>query len=160
MKHYIYVHICPDGKSYVGKTTNIKTRFGKNGCGYRKCSKFYDAILKFGWDNIEHIVLHETEDDCMARKLEKEEIYKRNSIIDGYNSNSKIDGWKNPYNKKEKIEIGVKQYSMSGELIREYNSIKEASKETGIFFDGIRKCCNGKRKSAGNFIWKKINSAR
>lgn len=155
MKHYIYVHICPDGKSYVGKTQNIKKRFGKNGYGYRKCTKFYDAILKFGWGNIEHIVLYETDDDCLARKLEKEEINKRNSILDGYNSNCKIDGWKSPYKKKEKQQIGVKQYSLNGKLIKEYSSIKEASKETGVFFDGIRKCCNGKRNSAGKFIWKK-----
>lgn len=39
---------------------------GKNGHGYTKCKKFYNAIIKYGWDNFKHIVLCKT---CKDRAL-------------------------------------------------------------------------------------------
>lgn len=152
--NYIYMHVCPDGKKYVGKTKNLKKRFSKNGIGYRETPKFYTAILKYGWDNISHIVLHETEDDCVARKLEREEIEKNNSIENGYNMINKIDSWKSPYKKIEKKRKSVIQYDLNGNEVTRYNSIQSANKATKILEDAIRKCCNGVRKSAGKFVWK------
>lgn len=48
----------------------------------------------------------------------------------------------------------VLQYSKSGEFIAEYPSIMEASRQTGCNNSHICECCEGKRKSAGGFIWK------
>lgn len=48
----------------------------------------------------------------------------------------------------------VLQFSKNGEFIAEYPSIKEASRQTGCYQQHICKCCKGKRKSAGGFIWK------
>ena len=48
----------------------------------------------------------------------------------------------------------VIQYSKDGEFIAEYNSVMEASRYTGCDNSIICKCCKGKRKSAGGFIWK------
>lgn len=48
----------------------------------------------------------------------------------------------------------VNQYSKEGELIRKYFSIAEAAKTTGIDSSSISKCCRGKLKSTGGFIWK------
>lgn len=48
----------------------------------------------------------------------------------------------------------VKQYTLKDKFIREWNSIKEAVKETNINGGNIVNCCKGKRKTAGNFIWK------
>ena len=157
MIYYIYVHTCPDGKCYVGKTTDIKKRYGKNGNGYIKCPKFHKAIVQFGWENIKHEILHQTDDACLARKLEKQEIDKRNSILNGYNSNNRADGWKINYTKKAKSKTPIEQYTKEEIFIKRYNSIQEAWKETGVFFDGIKKCCNGKRKTAGGFLWRYTN---
>lgn len=46
------------------------------------------------------------------------------------------------------------QYSKDGEFIAEYNSVMEASRQIGCDNSSISKCCNGKRKTAGGFIWK------
>lgn len=48
----------------------------------------------------------------------------------------------------------IKQYDISGKLIKTYESMTQASKETGIPESNI--CCvaNGKRKTAGHYIWK------
>ena len=48
----------------------------------------------------------------------------------------------------------VVQYSKEGEFIAEYNSVMEASRQTGCDNSSISKCCNGTRKSTGGFIWK------
>lgn len=45
------------------------------------------------------------------------------------------------------------QLTKSGEFIREWLSAMEASRQLGIAQSGICRCCNGKRKYAGGFIW-------
>ena len=49
---------------------------------------------------------------------------------------------------------GILQFSKNGEFIAEYPSIHEAERQTGCYQQNICKCCKGKRKSAGGFIWK------
>ena len=48
----------------------------------------------------------------------------------------------------------VLQYNMSMDLLNEFNSIKEASKITGVYEIGISTCCEHKFKSSGGFIWR------
>ena len=56
--YYVYRHTSPSGKIYIGITfRNPKVRWGKNGIYYKSNVKFYNAILKYGWDNIKHEVL-------------------------------------------------------------------------------------------------------
>ena len=66
MKTYtIYKHTnIINNKSYIGQTCqDVKKRWG-NGLGYKTCPIFYQAILKYGWDNFTHEILEEnlTED--------------------------------------------------------------------------------------------------
>lgn len=58
---------------------------------------------------------------------------------------------------KGKINAPTKliiQYSKDGEFIAEYPSIMEAERQTDISNSSICRCCKGKQKSAGGFIWK------
>lgn len=48
----------------------------------------------------------------------------------------------------------VKQYALDGKFIKEWNSIKEVTKQININSGNIVNCCKGKRKTAGKFIWK------
>ena len=52
------------------------------------------------------------------------------------------------------IGISVGQYSRDGQLIATYVSILDAGRNTGVDHSSINKCVNGKRKSAGGFVWK------
>ena len=52
------------------------------------------------------------------------------------------------------IVKSVLQYSKDGEFIREWYSINEASRKLKIQHSNIISCCKGKRKTAGNYIWK------
>lgn len=47
----------------------------------------------------------------------------------------------------------VVQLTLDGIEIANYSLIHEANKLTGVSVNGIRCCCNGRRKRAGNFRW-------
>lgn len=47
----------------------------------------------------------------------------------------------------------VKQLSLNGDFIREYNSLAEASKFTGICRQNISSACRDKLKTSGKFRW-------
>ena len=49
-------------------------------------------------------------------------------------------------------QVSVEQWSLENEYIQTYPSIKQASIETGC--NDISKCCKGKYKKSGGFIWK------
>lgn len=71
--------------------------------------------------------------------------------------NNQVDNleWcSNSYNIAYSIGKRVMQYDRSGTLIKIFNCIADASRELGIPTTNISKCCKGKRKSAGKFIWK------
>ena len=47
--YIVYLHINPKNKKvYVGITNQDVYRRWKNGHGYTKCKKFYNAIMKYG----------------------------------------------------------------------------------------------------------------
>lgn len=48
----------------------------------------------------------------------------------------------------------VIQYDLKNTKIKEYLSISEAARQTKINRKSINDCCNGKLKTAGNFIWR------
>lgn len=55
----LYKHINKvNGHFYIGITSlEPNQRFGKNGGNYKKCTYFWNAIQKYGWDNFEHIII-------------------------------------------------------------------------------------------------------
>ena len=48
----------------------------------------------------------------------------------------------------------ITQYSLDGKFIKNWDSMKEASKELKIPPQNISECCRGIRKKAKGFIWK------
>ena len=52
----VYQHVTPDGLYYFGATQNVERRWRNNGAEY-KGTALQPYIEKFGWDNIQHIVL-------------------------------------------------------------------------------------------------------
>ena len=81
----VYIHTTPDGKKYVGAThMNPNKRFAK-GLRY-KYQFFYQAVLKFGWENISH-QLYEVDTEEELKYLEKYLIsyYDTTNPEKGYN---------------------------------------------------------------------------
>ena len=52
---------------------------------------------------------------------------------------------------------GIIQYDKDMNYINEYPSIRDAERKTNIVRSNIMKCCKGKYKSAGGFIWRYKN---
>lgn len=104
MKNYtVYEHISPSGKRYIGITSNNPNRrWGANGQGYSKQSKFFNAILKYGWDNFQHNILYSNLTANEASQKEQELIKYYNTIENGYNCES--GGLTNRKHSQETIE--------------------------------------------------------
>jgi hypothetical protein len=49
----------------------------------------------------------------------------------------------------------VNQYEISGKFVKSFESVSEASRQTGIKALAISRASNGKLKSAGHFQWRK-----
>ena len=52
--------------------------------------------------------------------------------------------------------LRVRQYTLEGTFIREFESSRSASNELKICFRNIQSCAAGKSKSAGGFVWKYV----
>ena len=52
----VYQHVTPDNMYYFGATQNVERRWSNNGAEYKRTA-LQPYIEKFGWDNIQHIVL-------------------------------------------------------------------------------------------------------
>lgn len=48
----------------------------------------------------------------------------------------------------------VEQYSLDGKLLNTYKSVNEASRATSILYSRIYNCCNGRKVSSRDFVWK------
>ena len=57
-------------------------------------------------------------------------------------------------NENRSISLPVFQYDKNGVFIKKFKNVIDAERELNIDHSNIVKCCRGKRKSAGGFIWK------
>lgn len=83
----VYMHITPNNKKYIGITyRKPHIRWG-HGSNYKNNNYFYNAIRKYGWENIKHEILYENLTKEEAEQKEKELIaqYKSSQREYGYN---------------------------------------------------------------------------
>lgn len=112
-----------NGKVYIGYTSrDVVSRWGKNGAGYLTTNRsgqfcqprFASAIIKYGWDNFEHIIIRDdikTIED--AHNLEKLLIGEYNSTDEkfGYNMTDGGEGMSGVHpsqETREKMSIAKK----------------------------------------------------
>lgn len=81
------MHITPSKKIYIGITRQNPVKRWLNGKGYQAQDYFYKAILKYGWDNIEHKILFTglTKAEAEEKEIELIAQYKSNVREFGYN---------------------------------------------------------------------------
>lgn len=114
----VYKHTTPNGKVYIGITKQKPVKRWLHGKGYANQSYFYNAILKYGWDNIKHEVLFTelTREEAEAKEVELIAEYKSDQRAYGYN-----------------VDRGGRVNRMSDETrekLRQANLGKHHSKET------------------------------
>jgi predicted HicB family RNase H-like nuclease len=117
-KYIVYMHQNKtNNKIYIGCTSlNLKQRSGKNGVNYKNQKKFYNDILKYGWDNFKHIILFESFSKKEMVEKEIELIKKYNSVKNGYNTTN--GGENNTTSLKLQVNITISK-KLKEELIKE-----------------------------------------
>ena len=77
-----------------------------------------------------------------------------------YNNNYGIqskEGRRTSYKHRMKA---VAQYTLDNKLIATYDGLRIAKEQTGINNLGIARCCEGKQKTSGGYIWKYTDRIR
>ena len=85
----VYKHTAPNGKVYIGITKQKpEMRWRNNGSGYESSPHFHSAILKYGWDAIEHEILMVglSKDEACAEEKRLIAEYKSDKREYGYNA--------------------------------------------------------------------------
>ena len=143
MNNYtVYMHTCPNGKKYIGITQRNPEQRWARGSGYYSNKHFYNAIKKYGWDNIEHIILFEnlTKEEAESKEIKLIKKYKSNFNEFGYNiENGGSSIGKHSEETKKKIsekQIGNKNHNFGKkhtEKKKKYMS-KRMEKENNSFY--------------------------
>ena len=112
----VYMHICPNGKKYIGATCQHPNRRFRNGFGYAG-TRFYDkGIIPFGWDNIKHIILYKnlTEEEAFSKEKFLIKYYKTQDYCFGYNIEDGGKFSKMSKETKEKLsELAKERYKIT-----------------------------------------------
>lgn len=94
MKEYsVYMHRAPSGRVYIGISREPEKRWN-HGKGYCYNPYFWRCIQKYGWDNIEHIILHTelTLEEAKAKEISLIAKFKSDKREFGYNISGGGDG--------------------------------------------------------------------
>lgn len=116
MRYFIYIHTCPNGKKYIGQTTfdNPNKRW-KLGEGYKSNKHFYNAIQKYGWDNIDHKYFEvETKELMNFWEASLIHHYKTTDRQYGYNKLEGGEKWHKKFNHSEEFKKNLSE-SRKGE---------------------------------------------
>lgn len=159
MENYcIYKHIAPNGKIYIGQTNNTKHRWFPS--NYVNSTYFYRAIQKYGWENFQHIVIEDnlTLEEANIREQYYIELYESTNYKNGYNLRlgGENGGTKVVYSEDFKKRYKqVHQYDLEGNYVASWDNITQAARSfTNNSVSHIVSCCQGKRKTAGNYQWR------
>lgn len=124
-----------NGKVYIGQTCQRPEKRWDNGRGYETSSRFYNAILKYGWDNFEHVILFTELNLEEANKIEAD-------LISQYNSQNENFG----YN----ITTGGKNYCHSEETKRKIGQSNSIALKGGHWSEEHKQLMSQKMSGEGN----------
>lgn len=97
----VYRHLFPNGKSYIGITSQPPRRRWGNGTGYKNQPKIAAAIDKYGWNSVRHEVLAYCFTLEEANRLEQVYIREFDSVSNGYNITAGGDGLTGTFRSEE-----------------------------------------------------------
>lgn len=175
MTHLIFDrHENITGKVYIGITCQNPIKRWGAGNNYRGCLHFYAAILKYGWDSFDHIILYDSLSKDEAITIEKTLIVHYKSLGISYNiteggegvikdcgvseetirkMSSSHKGKHLSETAKSKISKPVIQFDLNGNIIAIWKSISEACRTLGFkSHSKISECCYNRRVLRGKII--------
>ena len=181
----VYIHTNKtNNKTYIGITCKSPKDRWRGGANYKHNVYFNNAIMKYGWNNFEHIIFAENLCKSEAHKIERSLIalWKSNKRQYGYNLSSGGEsshsgcrhsletkeylrqinlGNNNPRRREKRKEIITNKSKTKqvycAELDKVFSSIQQVADLFGIEASNISKCCKGMRYTAGKMHWKYIS---
>lgn len=177
-EYTVYMHRHKEsGKVYIGCTKKKLSKRFENGNGYKKCTRFWNAIQKDGFDAFDHLVIKSGLSQDEAQKEEERLIVLYDAInpANGYNLRNggrhnypceevrkRISAAKmnHPVSEETREKLRkfnqkkVIQLTMEGSPIQVFDSLTDAANAVGAFKSNIYAVCSGKKKSSKNFKWK------
>lgn len=131
----VYKHVFPNGKIYIGITSQTINERWRGGKGYGNNPHITRAINKYGWDNVKHYVLKGdfTLDEANSKEKELIKKYKSNDPKYGYNITSGGDGCpgvSHPHTEesKRKISEANKGKARTKEMREHLSKVKKGKK--------------------------------
>ncbi len=142
---YLITNINNDpNKIYIGKTINYNSRK-------------YDHLKKYG-QNIKINIIDEVNSHYSKDWKPLECFWIEQFKVWGFNICNKNNGGggvefrtqNSIKNIRQKLQKPIIQYDLKGNIVKEFNSIKEAKNQFGSFID---RCLKHKGKTAGGYFW-------
>lgn len=92
----VYKHTFPNGAVYIGRTDMKPEDRWLNGWGYKNCPLMFNAIIKFGWDNVKHEIIADnlTTEESIA--IESQEIALHSDLHSPMHSDGHSDKHREP----------------------------------------------------------------
>lgn len=148
---------------------------------YGKCEGYYYSVMLRKDNKSKHYLVHrlvamtfpdlvDWTEDAKGKPFDelqvnhKDELDKTNNRVDNlewctckYNNNygTHIERQKDKMINCKSLSKPVLQYTLDGQFVAEYPSIREASRQTGININGISRCCRGDKRysHSGGYVW-------
>ena len=171
----IYKLIAPDKRVYIGKATTSHKRIGahkteafaKKDGKWKSNSRWKRAIREFGWENLLVEILEFVPKWTSLDKRERFWIaeYHASDPKYGFNMNKGGGGvTKHTAEAKAKISAAHSKPVTCCEILEDgethqkvkltrYDGCRAAEADLGISNSCISRCCHGKLKSAGGYLW-------
>ena len=179
-KYTVYMHVNNiNNKKYIGITKQTpQERWRQGGFGYQGQTKFWNAIVNYGWNNFTHEIIKTNLSAEEASQLEIDLIKKYDTIKNGYNADlggtitnhssetiekirQSMIGKQHTEETKNKISQSKNKDKLAVKCIQTniiYESGAAAAKKTGIDKSSISKCCQGQVHTAGGYDWEYVDS--
>ena len=106
-RYTVYKHTSPNGKVYIGITSQKPEYRWRNGKKYAHNEHFTAAIQKYGWENFKHEILFEglTREDAVRKEVELIAYHKSNRREYGYNITPGGDHYQHTEESRRKIGL-------------------------------------------------------
>lgn len=154
-----------NNRYYIGQTLNFKQRVCYHKTYLRRRSHsnkiLQRAFNKYGEENFEFSIIERCND---LDHLNEREIFwikyfegvtkGFNIQLGGHSDRPSLRGLRKLKKKAQKQNKSVRQYTLSGELVTEFISLKQAAEKIGCSSSEILRACKGELEQARNFQWR------
>lgn len=151
-KNYLFVNLYKEGGSKQGINVHrlVATAFVPNPNNYPQVNHINEIKTDNRAENLEWCTIKYNSNYGNAKqnmiKSRKANPNYRQSLEQGQQTRNRLG--------VQGAEKPVLQFTLDGEFIREWKSMTEAERQTGLSRHGIAKCCSGEFKQSKGYIWK------